>query len=320
MTKGKWLIIALLTMIFFPCGASSQMRFTDHSGQLHFSNLDNWYFRTVKESFFIGGETIKLFQIGTNDMPDEKPESKLESPWGTSNLHARIGIDIANTCVFPEQRNDGFCCRMETRVRGVHVIGVALDALVTGAMFLGEFIEPVKSIKSPAKKMNHGIPFTKLPRGVKFDYKCSPGDNRIDTENNGKMVSGPDKAEFCMILQKRWEDNEGNVFATRIGGTRIFFGDTFNKWVNGATFPVKYGDISRESFFDPAIMGLIPSAGPMFVKNSKGIMVPLTEKNWGKEHEIPTHLVMYFDSSYQGIDFIGSPESKFWVDNITLIY
>jgi hypothetical protein len=284
-----------------------------------YSDLDSWYFRLIKESFLIGGESIKLFQIGKSS-DHTAPTANSESPWGTSNVHAKIGVDIANNCVFPEKRNNGFCCRMETNVRGVHVIGVTIDALVTGAIFLGEFIEPVKSIKSPIKKMNHGIPFSRHPRAVKFDYKCSPGQNRINTDNNEKPVPGEDKAEFCMILQKRWEDNDGNIFATRIGGIRVFFKDTNNQWVNNATFELKYGDISHESFFEPQTMGLIPSVGPMYVKNLKGLMVPLIEKNWGKADEIPTHLVMYFNSSYQGIDFIGSPESVFWVDNISLVY
>ena len=127
-------------------------------------------------------------------------------------------------------------------------------------------------------------------------------------------------AEFCFILQKRWEDADGNVYATRIGGIRTFFDNTDNQWINGAIFPVLYGDIRSDPTYNPQIMGLIPSVGPMYVKNSKGSMVELAEKNWGKGGQIPTHLVMYFNSSYQGIDFIGSPESKFWVDNISLIY
>ena len=320
MVKNNVIFLVILSLVIFHSGAISQNRYIDNSGQLNYSNLDSWYFRSVKESFFVGGESIKLFQIGLKITSGEKTDPKVESPWGTSNVHAKIGLDIANNCVFPEKRNDGYCSRMETNVRGVHVIGITLDALVTGAIFLGDFIEPVKSIKAPIKKMNHGIPFNKRPKAVKFDYKCSPGLNRINTDKNEKSVPGQDKAEFCMILQKRWEDAQGDVFATRIGGTRVFFGKTDNQWINGATFQVMYGDVSKEPLYDPQTMGLIPSVGPMYVKNSKGMMVPLIEKNWGKADEIPTHLVMYFDSSYQGIDFIGSPESVFWVDNISLIY
>ena len=312
--------LTVLILIFNSAGLNSQERLINPDGQLNYSNLDTWYSRPVKESFIIGGETIGLFQIGEQNGANIKSTPVTESPWVTSNLHARIGIDIASACVFPEKRENGFCCRMETTVRGIHALGMAMDVLVTGAIFLGELIEPVKSIKGPIKKMNHGILFSRLPAAVRFDYKCSPGKSRINTDQHGNPVAGNDMAEFCFILQKRWEEPDGRVFAIRIGGIRAFFNDTQNQWINGATFRVRYGDIRREPSYNPQLMGLIPSVGPMYVKNSKGIMVPLEERSWGKGDEVPTHLVMYFNSSYQGIDFIGSPESKFWVDNISLIY
>lgn len=321
MAHIKLIFLIHIALIISPVEVIAQNRFTDDSGQINFSNLDNWYSRRVKESFFVGGETIRLFQIGEDRGSKLKSADVVcESPWGTSNLHAKLGIDIANACVFPEKRENGFSCRMETTVRGIHVLGLEMDVLVTGAIFLGDFLDPVKSIKAPIKKMNHGIPFTRLPRAVTFDYKCSPGKERINTDKHGVSVIGKDKAEFCFILQKRWEEGDGSVFAVRIGGVRTFFDDTQNQWINGVTFRVRYGDISKEPAFDPQTMGLIPSVGPMYVKNSKGAMVPLLEQRWGKGDEIPTHLVMYFNSSYQGIDFIGSPGSKFWVDNISLIY
>ena len=320
MANFRWILPIIVALVIFPARANSQASYADNSGQLHFSNLDSWYTRPVKESFVIGGERINLFQIGVENSTTLKTEINGSSPWGTSNLHARIGVDIANNCVFPEKRNGGYCCRMETKIRGIHLIGIKFDVLVTGAIFLGEFNEPVRSIKTPIKNMNHGIAFSKRPREVRFDYKCSPGQTRIDTDKSGRAVPGVDKGEFCMILQKRWEGPDGKVFAIRIGGVRAFFGDTNKQWINGASFPVKYGDIQNEPSYDPQTMGLIPSVGPMYVKNSKGVMVGLTEVNWGKGDETPTHLVMYFNSSYQGIDFIGSTDSKFWVDNISLVY
>ena len=314
-------ILLIIVILFLSSGPiSSQSRYTDSSGQINFSNLDHWYFRQVKQSFILGGENIKLYQIGEMNGGDSISNLKARSPWGTSNLQAKLGVDIAAPCVFPESRNGGYCARLETRVQGIHVLGLTIDALVTGAIFLGNFIEPFRSIKSPVKKMNHGIPFTKCPKGVRFDYKCSPGDTRINTEKHGSPVQGKDMAEFCIILQKRWEEPDGSVSAIRIGGIRAFLKSTGNQWINGATYQIRYGDLTREPYYDAATMGLIPSVGPMYVTNSKGDMVPLVERGWGKEGDTPTHLVMYFSSSYQGIDFIGSPESKFWVDNISLTY
>jgi hypothetical protein len=49
-------------------------------------------------------------------------------------------------------------------------------------------------------------------------------------------------------------------------------------------------------------------------------MVSLVETGWGKPDDIPTHLIMYFTSSYQGVNYTGSTETKFWVDNIEFVY
>jgi hypothetical protein len=320
MAPKYWLFILIFILIISPGKVISQDRYNDYYGQLNYSNLDSWYIHLVKESFFIGGENRKLFEIGKENDAYTGLTTSTESPWGTTNVHAKILIDIACPCVFPETRLDGYCCRLETNIKGVHIIGVTINALVTGAIFLGDFLDPVKSTKSPEKGMNNGIPFTRRPKAVKFDYKCAPGQNRINTSSNEKQVPGPDMAEFCTILQRRWEDQNGKVFATRVGGIRAFFNSTKNEWINGATFELKYGDITREPYYDSKTMGLIPSVGPMYVKNSKGVMVPLIETSWDKADATPTHLVMYFSSSYQGIYFIGSPESRFWVDNISLIY
>ena len=67
-------------------------------------------------------------------------------------------------------------------------------------------------------------------------------------------------------------------------------------------------------------MGLIPEVADVYVFNSKNNLVPLTEINWGKSDDTPTHMIMYFTSSYEGVQYIGSPESVLWIDNIEFIY
>jgi hypothetical protein len=49
-------------------------------------------------------------------------------------------------------------------------------------------------------------------------------------------------------------------------------------------------------------------------------MVPVVETDWASTDEKPTHLILYFTSSYEGIDFTGSPNSTLWIDNITFVY
>jgi hypothetical protein len=49
-------------------------------------------------------------------------------------------------------------------------------------------------------------------------------------------------------------------------------------------------------------------------------MVPLVETGWGKPDDTPTHAILYFTSSYEGVYFTGSTETVFWVDNIEFVY
>jgi hypothetical protein len=229
-------------------------------------------------------------------------------------------LDVGNTRVIPEKRGDGYCARLETKVRKDNIAGFKVDVLLAGTLFLGETVEPVKGMKDPEKNASQGIPFTGMPKAVKFDYKYNVGKSRIVATTNAKPAVGEDRADFAILLQKRWEDKNGNVFATRIGGNRVFFTGTEKQWINGASFPVYYGDATHLPQYDPKTMGLVPAVGRIFVKNSKGIMMPLVETGWGKPGETPTHMILYFTSSYEGMKYTGSTESVFWVDNIELIY
>ncbi len=295
----------------------------DEQGQLNYSSMDFWYARNLVESKLLSGDTIHLFEVGLVDTVSDSYNLKLKdpnSPWGTSNVFTKMMFDIGNTRVFPEKRGNGYCCRLETKIRSDNLIGFKVDVLLSGTLFLGELIEPVHGIKDPIKNVSQGIPFNLKPKAVKFDYKYQVGKTRIKAANNISEAEGEDKAEFCVILQKRMEDKDGNVFATRIGGAREFYSDSQIEWVNGATYPVFYGDASKLEQYDPNTMGLIPSVGKVYVKNSKGKMMQMTETGWGNPEDVPTHMILYFTSSYQGIEYIGSTESVFWVDNIEFVY
>ncbi len=325
--SGYFKIIVVAFLIFSHFLYSSAQKpaplFIDNLGQLNYSSLDYWYSRELKESSLLSGETIELYGVGKVNPQSDRSDLKLKdpvSPWGTTNIYAKMILDVGNTRVFPEKRGDGYCARLETKIRKDNIAGFKVEVLLAGTLFLGDIAEPVKGMKEPEKNANQGIPFTGMPKAVKFDYKYYVGKNRIVATTNVKPVTGEDKADFAVLLQKRWEDKDGNVFATRIGGNRLFFTGTVNDWVTGATFPVYYGDVTHLPQYDPATMGLIPSVGRVFVKNSKGDLVPLIETGWGKPGEKPTHLIMYFTSSYEGMKYTGSTESVFWVDNIELIY
>lgn len=324
----KYLRIIMIVFFVFICGTevfsqSKASSFVDNLGQLNYSSLDYWYARKVKESSLLSGKTIELYGVGKVDPNSDFYNTTLKdekSPWCTTNIYAKMVLDIGNTRVFPEKRGDGYCCRLETGIRKDNIVGIKVEVLIAGTLFVGEMIEPVRGVKEPLRNVNQGIPFNKKPKAVKFDYKYNVGKKRVNAVYNVKPVEGIDKADFAIILQKRWEDKDGNVFATRIGGARQLFTGTVNEWVNGATFPVTYGDPTHLPQYDEKTMGLIPEVSQVYVKNSQNKMVSLVETGWGKPDDVPTHMIMYFTSSYQGVNYTGSTETVFWVDNIELVY
>ena len=56
-----------------------------------------------------------------------------------------------------------------------------------------------------------------------------------------------------------------------------------------------------------------------YTRNSKGEMVPILEEKWSNSMAEPTHIILQFSSSNGGA-YIGNPESKFWIDNVSLVY
>ena len=298
-------------------------KYIDKQGQLNYSSLDLWFTRKVKESVLLSGKIIDLYGVGEVSPGSDAYDKKLKdpkSPWGTTNIYSKMILDLGNTRVYPETRGNGYCCRLETAIRKDNIAGLKVEVLIAGTLFVGDLVEPVKGLKDPLKNVSQGIPFNRKPKAVKFDYKYRVGNQRVKAIYSVDPADGADKAEFCIILQKRWEDKNGNVFATRIGGARKFFTGTVDQWINGATFPISYGNVTHLPGYDAKTMGLIPGVGEVYVENSQNKMVPLVETDWGKADDIPTHLIFYFTSSYQGILYQGSPESVFWVDNIEFIY
>ena len=170
-------------------------------------------------------------------------------------------------------------------------------------------------------KLSLGVPFTKRPKAVKFDYKVklTNDQNRIRQTGFSRVstVPGRDMPDVLCLLQKRWEDEKGNVYAKRIG-TMIHRFDKSTDWVNGAEFAIQYGDISKKPGFQ-SYMGLISGDRTQYTRNSKGKMVPIKEVGWADADEVPTHMVLQFDSSYGGA-YVGSIGTTLWIDNVHVVY
>lgn len=295
----------------------------ERTESIPFGDMDHWMVREVKESFVIGGHTKYLYEINEGDtLKNNTPYKNTGSPWGTSTVMAKVsGIYKASVTVFPEKRDDGYCARMETRMEEVKVFGlINISVLATGTIFLGELMEPVRDTKNPQGKLNHRIDFDKHPIAVEFDYKVEPGGKQIKATGFGRQQKFDiqNNAEICVLLQQRWEDEKGNVYAKRVGTAYERYDKPVTEWQNNYRIPFKYGDITRESDFK-SFMDLTTGEEIPHCMNSKGKMVPIQEVGWADPDTKPTHIIMRFSSGHGGA-YIGAPDAKLWIDNVKLVY
>ena len=294
--------------------------------QLKYADFDQWITRDVKESKIIGGATKTLYEVG----PAGKWAGSVPyvnqggSPWANSNVMAKVaGVVKTNTSVYRERRGSGYCARMVTHVEGVKVLGlVNIHVLAAGSIYVGAMIEPITSSSNPMGKLDYGIPFTARPKALQFDYKVKLSGKSDRIRRTGfspvKNIPGMDMPAVICLLQKRWEDSEGNIYAKRIGTAKHYFTKD-SEWVNGAKFTIHYGDITGESYYK-SYMNLFQGGDDQkYALNSKGKIVPVREIEWADANDTPTHLCLQFASSHGGA-YIGAEGTTFWIDNVKFVY
>lgn len=311
------LLLAVYLLLSAPASAQEKViRFP-------FYDFDSWIVRDIKESGIIGGNQKRLYEIGEKDTlvgfipyvpaPD--------AVWATSNVLAKVSGVVKGSCsVFPERRGNGYCVRMETVLEKVVVLGmINLKVIATGSIFLGRLNEPVRDTKNPQAKLMQGIPFTKRPKAIRFDYKTKTGGKRQKASGLGSPsdVEGKNVSEVSLLLQKRWEDSKGNIYAKRVGTSWTSFDKDQKEWVNKFTAPIHYGDITKEPYFKP-YMGLVQGDDVYYTRNSKGETTPIQEIGWADAEEKPTHIILRCSSGNGGA-YIGAIGDILWIDNIELV-
>lgn len=290
-----------------------------------FADFSNWKARDIKESGLIGGKHKTIYEIA----PEGKSEGNVPyvneggSPWATSNVYAKVaGIVKGSNTVMPATHNGNKCAKMEAKMEQVKVLGIInMDVMVAGSIFLGQVYEPITSSKGPFSKMEMGIPYTKRPSAIVFDYQVNMPETNTRVKSTGfsskKTLQGRDNAEVYVLLQKRWEDADGKIYAQRVGTGR----ERYNKsipWTSGHRLPIHYGDITKQSFYQPW-MGLLNGDKAYYAKNSKGKLVPVEEVGWAPADATPTHVLLMASSSC-GEPFIGTEGLTLYIDNIAFAF
>ncbi len=309
LTIAAFLLCSTLTM------AQEKIEF------LPYGNMDSWAVRYIKESSLIGGQTRELYMIGKVDtVRENKPYAvKGGSPWGTSNAYAKVmGIETAAVNVTPEKRGNGYCCKLETKLTVVKALGIDTKAVATGSLFTGKLSDPMtmEGTKNPAKAINMGMKFTKRPKALMLDIKSQISQSgelkQANASTKVKTLQGNDEGEIIFFLQHRWEDEDGRIFAYRVGTASEHISKTMD-WQNNHRLEVRYGDISAQAKPWEKL-----TKERFMARNSKGKMVYIEEVGYKADVE-PTHLIMQV-SAGSVAPFVGCPGNTLWVDNIRLVY
>ncbi|MCM1153292.1 MAG: PCMD domain-containing protein [Muribaculum sp.] len=288
---------------------------------IKYGDFSNWVTRTITESKLIGGKKKTLYEIApaATLSGNNAYRNRGGSPWATSNVYAKVsGIVKGSCCVTPATVNGNKMAKVTAKMEQVKVLGVInMDVMVAGTIFLGQIYEPITSTKGPFAKMEMGMPYTKRPVALVYDYKVEMPNVNTRVKSSGlgakKTLQGRDNAEVYVLLQKRWEDEKGNIYAHRIGTGR----ERYNKstsLIKGHQLKINYGDITKKPFYK-SYMGLLDGAKAYYARNSKGKLVPVHEVGWGKGNETPTHVLVMCSSSC-GEPFVGTEGLSLYVDNI----
>lgn len=287
-----------------------------------FGDFEQWITRKIKESNILGGNNTLVYAIGPQKTIEGAIpyDSRGVSPWGCSNVLAVVkGVTKTSTTAFPEKRDDGYCVRLDTKLVKCEVMNLfKISVLASGTVYLGRVIEPVKSTNNPYANIDMGIPFNLKPKALELDYKTKLNTDRIITKAGGmsiKKYTGDDYPDVFIYLQKRWEDEKGNIFAKRVGTARKFFDISSDEWVNDYRLNIYYGDISKESYFKP----YMDLRSEFYAENSKGKMVKVTEIGWGDINDDPTHVILFMSSGCKGA-YEGALDNSFWIDNVKFVY
>ncbi len=311
----------LLPLFFVPATASTQTI----KRYVPYGKFESWTVRDIKESGIIGGKTKRIYNIGPTDTLRENRAYPYNSrtPWSSSNAYARVaGVTKTSCTVTPDRSWDGsLCARLETKYEELKVLGINIRILVSGCIFYGHIFEPIPTANSPYSLMHWGTPFTGRPRALVFDYRSAMPNKGTVTKckiTSHKTIRADDAHEVTLVLQKRWEDKDGNIHALRVGTAMTHIEKPTTGWVKNFRVPVIYGDARNNPAYKD-YMKLGPKGLTYYAKNSKGKIVEIQEEGWASPDDTPTHaMLMFTASTYEA--FVGTIGNTLWLDNIALEY
>lgn len=316
MEKGKISLLLLLVSVL-PLSAQRVEK-------LPFGDFEHWTVRHIKESAILGGEVKTLYLPGPDEVIEgNKVYDYSKTPWASSNAYAKVsGVTKTSVSVEPDNGPDGRCAKLSTVFASCRVAGlVDIEVLATGSLYWGKMFEPITGVKNPYANIDWGIPFTGHPSALIIDYKAYlPATGKLvkGTTLSKTEIPGQDPCQVLLLLQRRWEDEDGNIHAERVGTAVLRIDSSTSGWVKDKRIPVLYGDARKQAGYR-SYMDLVSGEKTLYSVNSKGKRVPVREEGWASADAACTHAVLQISSGSRG-GFTGAPGNTLWVDNLRMEY
>ena len=309
--------VLLLVATLFPA-------YAQRTEPVPFGDFEHWTVRHIKESAILGGKVKTLYVVGPDETIDgNSTYDYSRTIWASSNAYARVsGVNKTSVTVEPEDGPTGRCARLDTRFAECKVAGlVEIRVLATGALYWGRMLEPVTGVKNPYAFMDWGIPFTKRPSALVLDGKAELPNTGVlvrGTTFSQKEFPGDDPCQIMLILQQRWEDEDGSIHALRVGTAFRRIGKSTGGWIRDLRVPVVYGDARKDAGYRD-YMGLLQGSRQLYAVNSRGKKKPILEEGWADPAAPVTHAILQITAGSRGA-FTGALGNTLWVDNIRLEY
>lgn len=305
------------------CIAAQSVSHAQQLKKVPLGDFEHWTVRNITESGILGGETKTIYNVAPTDTVNEnKAFYYKNTKWASSNAYAVVaGITKTSCNVTPAKGPTGTCARLETAYASCKVAGIVnVNVLVQGTLIWGKMKEPITGISDPYASMDWGIPFTDRPKAIVLDYKAVMKNSGTLTKGTTFKVQtfpGYDEAEVTLLLQHRWEDEQGGIHATRVGTAIYHIRKTSSDW-SRLRVPVIYGDATKDAAYKP-YMDLLCNVRPLKALNSKGKSKVIQEDAWASPSETVTHAILIISSGSLGA-YVGEIGNVLEVDNIMLEY
>lgn len=287
-----------------------------------YGDFESWTVRHITESSIIGGQVQTLYVVGPEETIDSNaPYDYKRTIWSSSNALARVsGVTKTSVTMEPDEGPTGTCAKLTTRFATCKVAGMLnIKVLATGALYWGRLLEPVTSTKNAYANIDWGIPFTRHPSALILDFKTEmPCTGMLTKGTTFRQTEfpGEDPCQIMLLLQKRWEDENGDIHALRVGTAFLRIDKSTGAWRKDTRIPVIYGDASQSPGFKP-YMGMQKGEKTLYAVNSRGQRKPIIEEGWAEPGTQCTHAIFQITAGCQGA-FTGALGNTIWVDNVRL--